>query len=155
MGEHTVGHVLDQTPVLGLRPAQRFLRPFALRHVFDLSDAIERRALSTPYDRSAQQNINDRTVLADVTLAELVSGNLSASQLTCQPEICVEIVGMGDGLESESCQLVGTVADDLAERTIDTNEMPIERNQCHPDGRFIDREPKSLLRILQLPFDAL
>ena len=46
-------------------------------------------------------------------------------------------------------QLGGTVADDLAERTIDTDETPIERNQCHPDGRFIDREPESFLRFLQ------
>ena len=62
---------------------------------------------------------------------------------------------MGDGLESESRQLGGSVADDLAERTIDADEMPIEPNERHPDRRFIDREPESLLRFLQRPFDAL
>ena len=62
---------------------------------------------------------------------------------------------MGDGLEREFCQLGGTVADDFAERAIDADEMPIERDQGHPDGCFIDREPKSLLRFVQRPFDAL
>ena len=93
-------------------------------------------------------DIDDCAVLADVALAELVFGNLPTRELTFEREIRVEIVGMGDGLESESFQLGGTVADDLAERTIDTDETPIERNQCHPNGRFIDREPEPLLRFL-------
>src|SRR5689334_8053698 len=61
---------------------------------------------------------------------------------------------MGDGLERASCQICGAVADNVAERTIDTNETPVERDQCYPDGCFIDREPESLLRFLQRPFDA-
>ena len=45
--------------------------------------------------------------------------------LSTQREIGVNIVGMGDGLEGESCQLIGTVANNFAERTIDTDETPI------------------------------
>ncbi len=62
---------------------------------------------------------------------------------------------MGDGLESDFRQFGGSVADDLAERTIDADEMPIEPNERHPDRRLIDSEPESLLRFLQCPFDAL
>ena len=47
------------------------------------------------------------------------------------------------------------VADDLAERTIDANETPVERDQSHPDRGSFDREPESLLRFLQRPFAAL
>ena len=64
------------------------------------------------------------------------------------------IVGVGDRLERESRQLVGGVADNFAERPIDTDEVPIECDQRHPDGCFIERELESLLRFLQRPFDA-
>src|SRR5207247_4964005 len=118
---------------------------FPFCDVLYLNDVIERRALSTTKNRLTELDIDDRPVLADVTLADLVSGNLPASDLTCEREVRIEIVGMSNSLESESCQFARTVADKLAERTIDANETPIERNPCHTNGRFIDREPKSLL----------
>ena len=42
------------------------------------------------------------------------------------------------------------VADDLAERAIDAREAPVEADERHPDGRFVDREPKPLLGFAQL-----
>ena len=155
ISEHTVGHVLDQRPVLGLRSAQRFLRPLAFSDVFDPNDVVKRRAQSTAKNRSAEQNIDDRPVFADVAFFELVAGNFPTSEFACELEIGLEIVGMGDRLERESCQFRGTVADDLAEHTVDADETPIERHQRHSNGRFIDCEAKSLLRFLQRPFDAL
>jgi hypothetical protein len=52
---------------------------------------------------------------------------------------------MGDGLERQSDQLVGTVADHLAERTVHTDEATIERHKRYPNRRLIEREPKLLL----------
>ena len=61
---------------------------------------------------------------------------------------------MGNGVERESGERFGTVADNLAERAIDTDETPIERHQCHTNGRLVERESKSLLRFLQRSLDA-
>ena len=120
---------------------------FPFCDVLYLNDVIERCALSSTKNRHAELDIDDRTVLADVTPVELISGNLPTSELTCKREVRIKIIGMGDRLERQRRQLGGGVADDFAERTIDTDETPIERDQCHPDGRFIDREPESLLGI--------
>src|SRR5262245_5555071 len=154
-GDDCIGGNRYDSGKLCFRYTQRLLSPLAFRDVFNLSDVVEWGAISTAKNRGAEQNINGRPVLADVALSELASGNLPTSKLVQECEIGVEILGMGDGLKSEFCQLGRAVAHDLAERTIDTDETSIKGNQCHPYRRFIDREPKSLFRFLQRLFDAL
>src|SRR5262245_35720190 len=124
---------------------QRLFGALAFRDVFDLTDVIKGVAISTPKNRNAQLSVHDRPVLTDIALSELVSRNIPTSELARECKVGVEIVGMGDGLKSELCQLGGAVAEDFAEYTIDADETPIERNQCHPNRRLIDCETKSLL----------
>ena len=62
---------------------------------------MERCALSSTKNRHAELDIDDRTVLADITLAELILRNLPTSESTFERDIRVKIVGMCDGLESE------------------------------------------------------
>src|SRR6185503_10818143 len=153
-GPDDLRHRLGQLPKLAFTSLQHFLGTLARRDVFELRDEVERRTVATPKNRNVEHDIDGRSVLADITLFAMVSGNFPTSQLTSGREIQVETVGMADGLERESGQLCSTVADNFAEHTIDTNETPIERDQRHTDGRFIDRESESLLRFMQRLFDA-
>ena len=76
-----VGGDGDDSGELGLGQAQRLLRPFALRNVFDLRDVVERRAVRPAKDRATEHDVDDRSVFADVALLELVSRDVAAGEL--------------------------------------------------------------------------
>ena len=57
---------------------------------------------------------------------------------------------MRDVLKGQLRELIGTVSGDLAQRPVHANPTPVERDERHPDRRFVDREPEPLLGLAQL-----
>jgi len=65
-------HRLGQLPKLAFAGLQRFLGALARRDVFDLRDEVEGCTISTSKNRRVEQDIDDRSVLAEITLFAMV-----------------------------------------------------------------------------------
>ena len=70
-------------------------------------------------------------------------------------EIGLEVVGMGDLLESPPEQLLGRVPGDLADPVVDPQPSPLDADQRHPDRCVLEGPLEALAGLAQLGLRAL
>ena len=129
--------------------AQRRLRLFPPRDVFDDADESLRLPGCVRQQRHRRQAPDDRAVLAQVTLLERVIGDRAGEQLTHRSARIGEIVGMRDGEKRQLLQLLDAVAKDIRELAVHVEEMAVEGRDGDADRGLIEDRPQPLLALTQ------
>ena len=140
---HSDRCILERPPEPLFCLAQSLLGLPALGDVLDLCDEVERLACGVPYDLVAQSDPHDAAVGADVALLDALVPLLSLQLPAAALEVRGEIVRMGDIREREPAELLGRIAEQLAQRLVDVEPAPVRREQRNADGGVVegDLEP--------------
>ena len=133
---------------LGLKGAALHFGPV----VADLRDVVNGTAVRVAEEADGEQHRHELPRLRQVTLLHRVGVDLAGEQTLAEREMGVEVVGVRDLLERHLQELLGGIADEVAERPVDLEPAPVERDERHADRRVLERCLELLLRRLQLAF---
>jgi len=105
---------------------------------------VERATVRSADQRDRQVAPDDLPVRVKVALAEPVGVDLAGQCLVEQLEVGIEVLVVGELLEAPRDQLVLVVAEHLAQGPVDHQQVTIEADQGHADGRVLEREAPQL-----------
>jgi len=121
-------------------------------HVLNLRNEIEGATVHIPDQRHIQLNPDDLAELVNVAFLHMVGRNLTGEQLLDIGQISVQIIRMGDGLEIRREQFLLRIADNVTQRAIDLQPVPIRTHERHPDRRIPEGAGKLFLTFPQRLF---
>ena len=98
----------------------------AFRNVLDLRDEVQRLAFGIMQQRARELDPHAVAVLPDVAFFHLVERNVACKQPPRVVEIASDVLRMGDFLERQLFEFILFIADNLAKRLIDLEEMPFQ-----------------------------
>ena len=138
----------DRTKAL-LADTQGRLGANPVGDVLDLVDEVMRPAGLQPDQGAADLRPDHPSVFADVTLVRLIGLDFSREHLSDLQAVHVAILGMGDGLHVAAQQLAFGVADDLAQRGVDSQPPAVRRDQGGAHRRVVHGKTKPLFALLE------
>ncbi len=142
-------HPLEQRAVAVLAGGQRLRRRVALADVLNHGDEVPGLARLGAHQVDRQVDPDDGAVLAEVPLLHRVGGDLAGHQLADVLQVRVQVVGVGDVLESARQQFLRRIADDVAQPLVDAQPAAVEPHLRHPDRGLLEQRPEGLLALLQ------
>ena len=129
----------------GLRGVEPLDEGLPLAEVDDLGDEVDRGAERVAQEGDREVADQDAAVGAEVALGDPVGADLPGERLLEQAQVGVEVLGMGDVLEGLRDELVGVVAEHLAQRDVGRHEATRRGHDRHPDRRVLHRQAPELV----------
>ena len=151
--------VADLGQVLGftqdpLVAAQRLFGLLALLVILDDRDEVIRFSLEILDQRHRQGDPEDLAALAQITLLQGVVLTFVCQHLGHVGLIDEEIIRVGDLLEGHAHQLVGLVAQHIAQPPVDPQPLAVRGDQGDADRSLLEGSLEAGLALLQAGLDA-
>ena len=108
------------------RLSQALFGLLAFRDVLDLCDEVQGLAFGVMQQRACELDPHAVAVLPDVAFFHLVERNVACKQSPRIVEVRFDVLRMGDFLGRQLFELILFIADNLAKRLIDLQEMPFQ-----------------------------
>ncbi len=126
-----------------------------LRQILDHGDIEFRLIPLIANQRHGEVDPDQRCIRTNIAFFQRIALQLAPVQPAKQRDIGIQIIGMGDLLETQPHQHRGRIAGNLLETRIDRQEAAIERDMGNADRRVLEGRLKPALRIGQIGLDRL